>query len=55
MFSLADYHCLTRRVRVSAQAHTLDEILWGRFLVGLGIGVNTVLVPIYISEVLHFF
>jgi len=29
----------------------LDEILCGRFLVGLGIGVNTVLVPIYISEV----
>lgn len=37
----------------SAQAHSLDEILWGRFLVGLGIGVNAVLVPIYISEV-HF-
>ncbi|KAJ6679426.1 hypothetical protein OIU79_019229 [Salix purpurea] len=36
---------------ISAQAHSLDEILWGRFLVGLGIGVNTVLVPIYISEV----
>ncbi|GLT80853.1 hypothetical protein SLA2020_522650 [Shorea laevis] len=36
---------------VSAQAHTLEEILLGRFLVGLGIGVNTVLVPIYISEV----
>ncbi|TYK14584.1 putative plastidic glucose transporter 1 [Cucumis melo var. makuwa] len=36
---------------LSAQAHTLDEVLWGRFLVGLGIGVNTVLVPIYISEV----
>ncbi|XP_022944100.1 probable plastidic glucose transporter 1 isoform X2 [Cucurbita moschata] len=36
---------------LSAQAHTLDEILWGRFLVGLGIGVNTVLVPIFISEV----
>ncbi|XP_024030722.1 probable plastidic glucose transporter 1 isoform X3 [Morus notabilis] len=35
----------------SAQAHSLDEILWGRFLVGLGIGVNTVLVPIYISEI----
>ncbi|XP_041003058.1 probable plastidic glucose transporter 1 isoform X3 [Juglans microcarpa x Juglans regia] len=34
-----------------AQAHSVDEILWGRFLVGLGIGVNTVLVPIYISEV----
>jgi cyanate permease len=30
----------------------LDEILGGRFLVGLGIGVNAVLVPIYISEVL---
>lgn len=36
---------------LSAQAHSLDGILWGRFLVGLGIGVNTVLVPIYISEV----
>ncbi|XP_018834863.1 probable plastidic glucose transporter 1 isoform X3 [Juglans regia] len=36
---------------LSAQAHSVDEILWGRFLVGLGIGVNTVLVPIYISEV----
>ncbi|KAG5551704.1 hypothetical protein RHGRI_009949 [Rhododendron griersonianum] len=36
---------------VSAQAHSLDEMLFGRFLVGLGIGVNTVLVPIYISEV----
>ncbi|MCL7045299.1 hypothetical protein MKW94_011201, partial [Papaver nudicaule] len=34
-----------------AQAHSLDEILLGRFLVGLGIGVNTVLVPIYISEI----
>ncbi|KAE9456199.1 hypothetical protein C3L33_11892, partial [Rhododendron williamsianum] len=37
---------------VSAQAHSLDEMLFGRFLVGLGIGVNTVLVPIYISEVI---
>ncbi|GAV72173.1 Sugar_tr domain-containing protein [Cephalotus follicularis] len=36
---------------IGAQAHSLDQILWGRFLVGLGIGVNTVLVPIYISEV----
>ncbi|XP_021890093.1 probable plastidic glucose transporter 1 isoform X3 [Carica papaya] len=36
---------------LSAQAHSIDEILWGRFLVGLGIGVNTVVVPIYISEV----
>ncbi|XP_059449226.1 probable plastidic glucose transporter 1 isoform X3 [Corylus avellana] len=36
---------------LSAQAHSLDEMLLGRFLVGLGIGVNTVLVPIYISEV----
>ncbi|KAL0322706.1 UNVERIFIED_CONTAM: putative plastidic glucose transporter 1 [Sesamum angustifolium] len=36
---------------ISAQAHSLDEILLGRFLVGIGIGVNTVLVPIYISEV----
>ncbi|KAI3440893.1 MFS domain-containing protein [Psidium guajava] len=36
---------------VSAQANSLDEMLLGRFLVGLGIGVNTVLVPIYIAEV----
>ncbi|KAF9590098.1 hypothetical protein IFM89_030846 [Coptis chinensis] len=34
-----------------AQAHSLDEILMGRFLVGLGIGIDTVLVPIYISEI----
>lgn len=36
---------------ISAQADSLDDILCGRFLVGLGIGVNTVLVPVYISEV----
>ncbi|KAF3443417.1 hypothetical protein FNV43_RR13099 [Rhamnella rubrinervis] len=36
---------------ISAQAHSLDEVILGRFLVGLGIGVNTVLVPIYISEI----
>ncbi|KAK1568303.1 hypothetical protein Q3G72_022847 [Acer saccharum] len=36
---------------ISAQAHSLDEMLLGRFLVGIGIGVNTVLVPIYVSEV----
>ncbi|KAB1202596.1 putative plastidic glucose transporter 1 [Morella rubra] len=36
---------------LSAHAHSVDEMLWGRFLVGLGIGVNIVLVPIYISEV----
>ncbi|WOK93513.1 putative plastidic glucose transporter 1 [Canna indica] len=36
---------------LSAQAHNLVEMLWGRFLVGLGIGANTVLVPLYISEV----
>lgn len=36
---------------VSAQAQSIEEMLLGRFLVGLGIGVNTVLVPIYISEI----
>ncbi|KAM7276173.1 hypothetical protein ACFE04_018039 [Oxalis oulophora] len=36
---------------ISAHANSLNEILLGRFLVGIGIGVNTVLVPIYISEV----
>ncbi|XP_040383802.1 probable plastidic glucose transporter 1 [Oryza brachyantha] len=36
---------------LSAQADSLDEMLLGRFLVGIGIGVNTVLVPLYISEV----
>ncbi|KAG5596687.1 hypothetical protein H5410_037919 [Solanum commersonii] len=34
-----------------AQAQSIEEMLLGRFLVGLGIGVNTVLVPIYISEI----
>ncbi|XP_050896905.1 probable plastidic glucose transporter 1 [Lathyrus oleraceus] len=33
---------------ISENARSLDEILWGRFLVDLGIGVNVVLVPIYI-------
>ncbi|KAL0368632.1 UNVERIFIED_CONTAM: putative plastidic glucose transporter 1 [Sesamum calycinum] len=37
-----------------AQAHSLDEILLGRFLVGIGIGVNTVLVPIYIFRGILF-
>nr|GEV67050.1 probable plastidic glucose transporter 1 isoform X2 [Tanacetum cinerariifolium] len=36
---------------LSAQAHSLDQLLLGRFFVGLGIGANAVLVPIYISEV----
>ncbi|NP_001287652.1 probable plastidic glucose transporter 1-like [Solanum lycopersicum] len=36
---------------VSAQAQSIEEMILGRFLVGLGIGVNTVLVPIYISEI----
>ncbi|KAJ8899443.1 hypothetical protein K2173_018417 [Erythroxylum novogranatense] len=36
---------------ISSQAHSLGDMLLGRFLVGFGIGVNAVLVPIYISEV----
>ncbi|XP_047271251.1 probable plastidic glucose transporter 1 isoform X2 [Capsicum annuum] len=36
---------------IGAQAQSIEEMLLGRFLVGLGIGVNTVLVPVYISEV----
>ncbi|KAI3712142.1 hypothetical protein L1987_70691 [Smallanthus sonchifolius] len=36
---------------LSAQALSLDQLLWGRFFIGLGIGANAVLVPIYISEV----
>ncbi|WMV38898.1 hypothetical protein MTR67_032283 [Solanum verrucosum] len=36
---------------ICAQAQSIEEMLLGRFLVGLGIGVNTVLVPIYISEI----
>lgn len=36
---------------LSAQADSLDEMLLGRFLVGIGIGINTVLVPLYVSEV----
>ncbi|RLN35594.1 hypothetical protein C2845_PM03G33760 [Panicum miliaceum] len=39
------------RQSYSGQADSLDEMLLGRFLVGIGIGVNTVLVPLYISEV----
>ncbi|KAF6159131.1 hypothetical protein GIB67_032748 [Kingdonia uniflora] len=35
----------------SAQAQSLDNFISGRFLVGLGLGVTTVLVPVYISEV----
>ncbi|XP_020396568.1 probable plastidic glucose transporter 1 isoform X3 [Zea mays] len=42
---------LVGKLCYSAQADSLDEMLLGRFLVGIGIGVNTVLVPIYISEV----
>lgn len=37
----------------SAQANSVNEMILGRFLVGLGIGANTVLVPVYISEVLN--
>uniref|UniRef100_A0A0C9SAU7 TSA: Wollemia nobilis Ref_Wollemi_Transcript_1834_2037 transcribed RNA sequence n=1 Tax=Wollemia nobilis TaxID=56998 RepID=A0A0C9SAU7_9CONI len=36
---------------VSAEANSSNEMILGRLLVGLGIGANTVLVPIYISEV----
>ncbi|XP_059077709.1 probable plastidic glucose transporter 1 isoform X2 [Cryptomeria japonica] len=36
---------------IGAEANSLNEMILGRFLVGLGIGANTVLVPIYISEV----
>ncbi|KAK9133215.1 hypothetical protein Scep_012743 [Stephania cephalantha] len=36
---------------LSARALSVEEILLGRFLVGLGIGVTTALVPLYISEV----
>ncbi|EFJ32048.1 hypothetical protein SELMODRAFT_439936 [Selaginella moellendorffii] len=36
---------------ISANAHTVNEMLIGRALVGLGIGINTSLVPLYISEI----
>ncbi|KAL2650798.1 hypothetical protein R1flu_018926 [Riccia fluitans] len=36
---------------LSASAHHVDEVILGRLLVGVGIGVNTALVPLYISEV----
>lgn len=36
---------------LSAHADSLDEMLLGRFLVSIGIGVNTVRAPPYISEV----
>lgn len=49
------YFFLKGKLCYSAQADSLDEMLLGRFLVGIGIGVNTVLVPIYISEVIGFY
>lgn len=36
----------------SASAQSVETMIFGRFLVGVGIGVNTGLVPMYISEVL---
>lgn len=54
-FLLISVVCSSIRLHInqsySAQADSLEEMLLGRFLVGIGIGVNTVLVPIYISEV----
>lgn len=35
----------------SASADSVETMLIGRLLVGVGIGVNTALVPLYISEV----
>lgn len=35
----------------SASAQSVDTMILGRFMVGIGIGVNTGLVPMYISEV----
>lgn len=54
---ILSYHIffLKGKLCYSAQADSLDEMLLGRFLVGIGIGVNTVLVPIYISEVIDFY
>lgn len=39
-------------VLCSASAQSVNLMILGRFLVGIGIGVNTGLVPMYISEVL---
>eukprot|EP00250_Pteridium_aquilinum_P018069 c23925_g1_i1 orf=362-2026(-) len=36
---------------LSANAESVNAMIIGRFLVGIGIGVNTGLVPVYISEV----
>ena len=59
MFLLTSVVCSSILLHIkqsySAQADSLDEMLLGRFLVGIGIGVNTVLVPLYISEVLAIF
>ncbi len=35
----------------SANAQSVEMMVLGRFMVGIGIGVNTSLVPLYISEV----
>ena len=59
MFLLTSVVCSSILLHIkqsySVQADSLDEMLLGRFLVGIGIGVNTVLVPLYISEVLAIF
>jgi MFS family permease len=34
-----------------ASSHDVPSIVLGRLLVGIGVGVNTSLVPLYISEV----
>jgi hypothetical protein len=36
---------------LSASAQSVEMMVLGRFMVGIGIGVNTSLVPLYISEV----
>ncbi|BFI24319.1 hypothetical protein MPTK2_1g10400 [Marchantia polymorpha subsp. ruderalis] len=36
---------------LSASAGSVDAVILGRLLVGIGIGVNTALVPLYISEI----
>ena len=50
MFLLTSVVCSSILLHIkqsySAQADSLDEMLLGRFLVGIGIGVNTVLVPV---------
>lgn len=49
--SVVPYQCYIVDGFCSANADSVEAMILGRLLVGVGIGVNTALVPLYISEV----